>query len=173
MRHRKKFNHLSRKTGDRKALLKGLSISLVEHKRIQTTLAKAKALRQHIEPILTKSKEDTLQNRREVFSVFQNKEAVKEIFGTIAPKIADRPGGYTRIVKLGYRLGDSAQKAMIELVDFNELYDLKNDVSAKKKTRRSRRKTEVDAAEKSEGGTVNAKEVVAVPETKSEDSTNG
>ncbi|PSR15060.1 MAG: 50S ribosomal protein L17 [Bacteroidetes bacterium] len=122
MRHGKKFNHLGRKVGHRKALLKNLSISLIEHKRINTTLAKAKALRLFVEPILTKSKDSSTHSQRVVFSYLQNKEAIKELFGTIAPKIADRPGGYLRIIKTGFRKGDAAEMAMIELVDFNETY---------------------------------------------------
>jgi large subunit ribosomal protein L17 len=122
MRHGKKFNHLGRKVGHRKALLKNLSISLIEHKRINTTLAKAKALRLFVEPILTKSKDSSTHSQRVVFSYLQNKEAIKELFGTIAPKIADRPGGYVRIIKTGFRKGDAAEMAMIELVDFNDTY---------------------------------------------------
>ena len=137
MRHGKKFNHLGRTASHRKALLSNMACSLIEHKRINTTVAKAKALRVYIEPLLTKSKEDTTHNRRTVFSYLQNKEAVTELFRTIAPKIADRNGGYCRIIKTGFRLGDGADTAMIELVDFNELYSAKSD--AKKTTRRSRR----------------------------------
>ena len=137
MRHGKKFNHLGRTASHRKALLSNMACSLIEHKRINTTVAKAKALRVYIEPLLTKSKEDTTHNRRTVFSYLQNKEAVTELFRTIAPKIAERNGGYCRIIKTGFRLGDGADTAMIELVDFNELYSAKSD--AKKTTRRSRR----------------------------------
>lgn len=137
MRHGKKFNHLGRTASHRKALLSNMACSLIEHKRINTTVAKAKALRVYIEPLLTKSKEDTTHNRRTVFSYLQNKEAVTELFRTIAPKIAERNGGYCRIIKTGFRLGDGADTAMIELVDFNELYSTKSD--AKKTTRRSRR----------------------------------
>ncbi len=122
MRHRKKFNHLSRKVGHRKALLRNLTISLIEHKRINTTLAKAKALRVFVEPLITKSKTNNMHNRRVVFSYLQNKEAVKELFGEVAAKIGDRPGGYTRVIKTGFRQGDGAEMAMIELVDFNEVY---------------------------------------------------
>ena len=137
MRHGKKFNHLGRTASHRKALLSNMACSLIEHKRINTTVAKAKALRVYIEPLLTKSKEDTTHNRRTVFSYLQNKEAVTELFRTIAPKIAERNGGYCRIIKTGFRLGDGADTAMIELVDFNELYSAKSDT--KKTTRRSRR----------------------------------
>jgi ribosomal protein L17 len=157
MRHGKKFNHLGRTASHRKALLSNMACSLIEHKRINTTVAKAKALRVYIEPLLTKSKEDTTHNRRTVFSYLQNKEAVTELFRTIAPKIAERNGGYCRIIKTGFRLGDGADTAMIELVDFNELYSAKSE--AKKTTRRSRRSstkketseaTEVKAEESAE-----------------------
>ena len=137
MRHGKKFNHLGRTASHRKALLSNMACSLIEHKRINTTVAKAKALRVYVEPLLTKAKEDTTHNRRIVFSYLQNKEAVTELFRNIAPKIAERNGGYCRIIKTGFRLGDAADTAMIELVDFNELYSAKSD--AKKTTRRSRR----------------------------------
>ena len=120
MRHNKKFNHLSRKKGHREALLSNLAISLIIHKRIFTTLAKAKALRVYAEPLITRSKTGDMTNRRLVFSYLQNKEAVKELFGVISEKVAERPGGYTRILKTGHRLGDNAEMAMIELVDFNE-----------------------------------------------------
>ncbi len=137
MRHGKKFNHLSRTKAHRTAMLSNMACSLIQHKRINTTLAKAKALRKYIEPLITKSKTDTTHSRRVVFSYLQNKEASSELFREVAPKINDRPGGYTRIIKLNNRLGDNAQMAMIELVDFNEL--LLNDTSsAKKKTRRRR-----------------------------------
>ena len=138
MRHNKKFNHLSRKKGHRDALLTNLTISLIEHKRIFTTLAKAKALRVFAEPLITRSKKDDMANRRLVFSYLQNKEAVKELFGTIAEKVAARPGGYTRILKTGHRLGDNAEMAMIELVDFNENM-LEADDKKAGKSRRTRR----------------------------------
>ncbi|MDR0801759.1 50S ribosomal protein L17 [Fluviicola sp.] len=136
MRHGKKVNHLGRKAEHRQAMLSNMACSLIEHKRISTTLAKAKALRVYVEPILTKSKDDTTHNRRTTFSYLKSKEAVSELFRTIAPKIADRPGGYTRIIRTGYRLGDNAEMCLIELVDFNEVY-----TSGEKKTttRRSRR----------------------------------
>lgn len=134
MRHGKKFNHLGRKAAHRKAMLSNMACSLIEHKRIKTTLAKAKSLRVYIEPLITKSKNDTTHSRRIVFSYLKQKNAVTELFGDISNKIADRPGGYTRIIKLGNRLGDNAQMAYIELVDYNELYF--TDKPKKKKTRR-------------------------------------
>lgn len=141
MRHGKKFNHLKRKKGHRKALLKNLSIALITHKRINTTLAKAKALRQFVEPIITKSKTNSQHSRRVAFSYLQNKEAVKELFGDIAIKVADRPGGYTRVIKTGFRQSDGAEMAMIELVDYNDVYvNEKSSGSGKKKTRRGRRR---------------------------------
>ena len=154
MRHGKKFNHLGRTASHRKALLSNMACSLIEHKRINTTVAKAKALRVYIEPLLTKAKEDTTHNRRIVFSYLQNKDAVTELFRTIAPKIAERNGGYCRIIKTGFRLGDGADTAMIELVDFNELYSAKSD--AKKTTRRSRRSS--SKKETSEATEVKAEE---------------
>ena len=137
MRHGKKFNHLGRTTSHRSAMLANMACSLIEHKRINTTVAKAKALRVYVEPILTKSKEDTTHNRRTVFSYLQSKEAVTELFKTVAPKIAERPGGYTRVIKTGFRLGDAADMAMIELVDFNDIYNPNE--AEKKTTRRSRK----------------------------------
>src|SRR5210317_203933 len=122
MRHGKKFNHLGRKSAHRKAMLSNMACSLIEHKRINTTLAKAKALRQYVEPLITKSKEDTTHNRRIVFSRLRQKEAITELFDNVGKKVAGRPGGYTRIIKLGHRLGDNADTAMVELVDYNELY---------------------------------------------------
>jgi len=136
MRHGKKFNHLGRKTAHRKAMLANMACSLIEHKRINTTVAKAKALKQFVEPLVTKSKEDTTHNRRLVFGKLRNKYAVTELFRDVAVKVADRPGGYTRIIKLGNRLGDNAQMALIELVDYNETY---NTEKKAKTTRRSRR----------------------------------
>ena len=142
MRHNKAVNHLGRKSGHRKALLSNLASSLILHKRITTTVAKAKALRSYVEPLITKSKEDTTHNRRVVFSYLKNKEAVSELFRTVAPKIADRPGGYTRVLHVGFRQGDAAEMAMIELVDFNEaaLAAGTQKSAAKKTTRRSRAK---------------------------------
>lgn len=146
MRHGKKFNHLGRKAGHRAALLMNLSLALIQHKRIFTTVAKAKALKKHIEPLITKSKTNTTHNRRTVFAYLSNKEAVTELFSTVAAKIANRPGGYTRVIRTGFRKGDGAEMAMIELVDFNELYTnpkrrrSEATVSTEKgKTRRTRR----------------------------------
>lgn len=139
MRHGKKFNHLSRKKGHRDALLHNMANSLILHKRINTTLAKAKALRVYVEPILTKSKDNTTHSRRTVFSYLQSKEVINELFDNIAPKIADRPGGYCRIIKTGFRKGDGAEIAMIELVDYNEIL-LAKSASTKTGTRRGRRK---------------------------------
>ncbi len=138
MRHGKKFNHLGRKTAHRKAMLSNMACSLIEHKSINTTVAKAKALRKYVEPILTKSKTDSTHSRRVVFRYLQNKYSVTELFRDIAPAIANRPGGYTRIIRTGYRLGDNAEMCMIELVDFNDIY---TNEKAKKTTRRSRRST--------------------------------
>jgi large subunit ribosomal protein L17 len=151
MRHGDKINNLGRTASHRKALLKNLASELIKHKRINTTLAKAKALRKFIEPLVTKAKENTTHNRRVVFSYLQNKEAVTELFGAIAEKVGGRPGGYTRIIKLGIRVGDNAETAMIELVDFNEIYGKgKGEVKeAAKKTRRSgsaRKKADDDTA---------------------------
>ena len=140
MRHGKKFNHLSRKSAHRRAMLSNMATSLIMHKRITTTLAKAKALRVYIEPLITRSKDDSTHSRRVVFSYLQSKEAVTELFRDISVKVAERPGGYTRIIKLGTRLGDNAEMAMIELVDFN-LNLLGTKEPAKVKTRRGRRVT--------------------------------
>ena len=134
MRHGKKVIHLGRKTAHRKSMLANMACSLIEHKRINTTVTKAKALKQFIEPIITKSKSDTTHNRRLSFSSLRDKTAVSELFREVASKVGDRPGGYTRIIKLGNRLGDNADMAMIELVDFNEVY--KTEEKAKKKSRR-------------------------------------
>lgn len=141
MRHGKKDNHLSRTHSHRQAMLQNMASSLILHKRIETTVAKAKALRKFVEPILTRAKEDNNQNRRLVFQTLTNKDSVKELFGTVADKIADRPGGYTRIIKIGNRLGDNADTCLIELVDFNELLLAAATEKAKAttKTRRSRR----------------------------------
>ncbi len=135
MRHGKKFNHLGRKPAHRKSMLANMACSLIEHKRINTTVAKAKAIRQFVEPLITKSKSDTTHNRRIVFSYLRQKEAVTELFREVATKVADRPGGYVRIIKLGNRLGDNADMAMVELVDYNELY---NPNGKKKKSTRRR-----------------------------------
>lgn len=148
MRHNKNFNHLSRQAGHRKALLANMASSLIMHKRIETTLAKAKALRMYVEPLITKSKNDTTHSRRTVFSYLKDKFAVAELFRTVAPKISDRQGGYTRVLKTGFRQGDAAEMAMIELVDFNEAALAgSTKKEAKKTTRRSRvKKSAVDAA---------------------------
>ena len=138
MRHGKKFNHLSRKSAHRKAMLSNMACSLIEHKRIKTTLAKAKALRQYIEPLITKSKKDTTHSRRIVFSYLKQKEAITELFGDVSSKVAERNGGYTRILKLGNRLGDNAQMAYIELVDYNE--DYTTNKPKRKKARRAKKK---------------------------------
>lgn len=143
MRHGKKINHLSRQSGHRKLMLANMACSLIEHKRINTTVAKAKALKQYIEPLVTKSKADTTHNRRIVFANLRDKYAVTELFREVAAKVGDRPGGYTRIIKLGNRLGDNADMAMIELVDFNELYNA-TQKEAKKTTRRSRTAKKAD-----------------------------
>jgi large subunit ribosomal protein L17 len=139
MRHGNKNNALGRKKAHRGALMSNMAISLIEHKRIETTLAKAKALRRFVEPLITKSKDDTTHSRRLVFSELQNKEATAMLFRDVAPKIASRPGGYVRIIKLGNRLGDAAEMAMIELVDFNTTYTKEKAGTAAKKTRRTRR----------------------------------
>lgn len=136
MRHGKKINHLGRKKGHRDAMLSNMACSLIKHKRISTTVAKAKALQRYIEPLLTKAKNDTTHSRRIVFKYLQQKDILSELFRSVAPKIGDRPGGYTRIIKTGFRLGDGAETALIELVDYNELYSKDN---SSKKTRRSRR----------------------------------
>ena len=157
MRHGKKFNHLGRKTAHRKSMLANMACSLIEHKRINTTVAKAKALKQFVEPLVTKSKDDSTHNRRIVFSRLRQKEAVTELFRTVAPKVGDRPGGYTRIIKLGNRLGDNADMAMIELVDFNEVYKVGNDAK-KKNTRRGRRSSSAKAAPVAETKATNEEE---------------
>jgi len=141
MRHGKKVNHLSRQTGHRKSMLANMACSLIEHKRIITTVAKAKALKQFVEPLVTKSKEDTTHNRRICFAYLRNKYAVTELFREVAAKVGDRPGGYTRIIKMGNRLGDNADMAMIELVDFNELYNGGKKEEKKGRTRRAKKTT--------------------------------
>lgn len=159
MRHGNKINHLGRKFGHRNALLKNLSNALILHKRIETTLAKAKELRVHVEPIINRAKDNTTHSRRTAFSHLQNKFAAKELFDVIGPKIANRPGGYTRIIKLGKRLGDNAEMALIELVDFNEIYTANKAVATttptKKRTRRTATKkkeetTKVEEVENAE-----------------------
>jgi len=143
MRHNKKFNHLGRTASHRDAMLANMAVSLIMHKRITTTLAKAKALKKYVEPLITRSKEDTTNSRRVVFRYLQKKEAIKELFSTVAAKVADRPGGYTRVIKLGTRQGDAAEIAFIELVDFD---DNMAAPKAAKKTRRSRRSAVKTAA---------------------------
>ena len=145
MRHRKKFNHLGRKKAHRKAMLSNMAISLIEHKRINTTVAKAKALRSFVEPLINRAKEDTTHSRRMVFKQLQNKEAVSELFREISQKIANREGGYTRILKTGTRLGDNAEMCFIELVDYNDVYTVeKAQKSKRKRTRRAGKKTTED-----------------------------
>ena len=163
MRHGKKINHLSRKTAHRSAMLSNMACSLIEHKRINTTLAKAKALRKYVEPLITKSKEDTTHNRRIVFKYLRDKDASSVLFRDVAPKINNRPGGYTRIIKLNNRLGDNAEMAMIELVDFNELFT-KNQTTKKKSRRRGGKKSSNTTAKVSE----NIEEAVIVEETPAE-----
>jgi len=163
MRHGKKFNHLGRKTAHRGAMLSNMATSLIMHKRINTTVAKAKALRKYIEPILTKSKTDDTNSRRVVFSYLQNKESVTELFNTVAEKIASRPGGYTRIIKTGTRLGDNAEMCMMELVDFNELL-VTEESAGKAKTRRSRR----GGKAKAKSAEVEAQDAEVVDETVAE-----
>ena len=163
MRHGKKINHLSRKTAHRSAMLSNMACSLIEHKRINTTLAKAKALRKYVEPLITKSKEDTTHNRRVVFKYLRDKDASSVLFRDVAPKINHRPGGYTRIIKLNNRLGDNAEMAMIELVDFNELLT-KNKITKKKSRRRGGKKSSNAITKVSES----MEEAVIVEETPAE-----
>ena len=167
MRHGKKVNHLSRKKGHRRSLLSNMACSLIEHKSISTTLAKAKALRVYVEPLLTKSKTDSTHSRRTVFSYLQNKDVVSELFRDVAPKIATRNGGYTRIIRTGYRLGDNAEMCMIELVDFNEVYTKEE---SKKTTRRSRRggKKSGETTSNAEAPVAEATEEVSVAEATEE-----
>jgi large subunit ribosomal protein L17 len=149
MRHNKKFNHLGRKSAHRKAMLSNMATSLIMHKRIATTLAKAKALRVYVEPLLTKAKEDTTNSRRTVFSHLRSKEVIKELYGEVSQKIAERPGGYTRILRTGFRLGDNAEMCIIELVDYNENM-LKDTTQKKARTRRSGRKSSAVTSENKE-----------------------
>lgn len=159
MRHGKKINHLGRTNSHRKAMMSNMASSLIEHKRIVTTLAKAKALRTYVEPLITKSKNDTTHSRRTVFSYLQNKEVVTELFRDVAAKVANRPGGYTRIIKLQNRLGDNAEMALIELVDYNETYKSEAPAAAEKKSTRRRS----SKAKKAEPATTEA--VLATEET--------
>jgi len=161
MRHNKAINHLGRKSGHRKALLSNMASSLILNKRIITTVAKAKALKTYVEPLITKSKEDSTHSRRVVFSYLKDKNAVSELFRTVAPKIADRPGGYTRVLHLGFRQGDAADMALIELVDFNEAALANAPKAAKKATRRSK-------AKKAEAEEAAPQEQVQQPEQKAE-----
>jgi len=164
MRHGKKFNHLGRTASHRKAMLSNMAASLITHKRINTTLAKAKELKKYVEPLVTRSKTDSTHNRRMVFSYLQNKDAVTELFREVSVKVGDRPGGYTRIIKTGTRLGDNAEMAMIELVDFNEIYtNAKKE--AKKSTRRGRAKAAAPAAAPVAEAVVDAPEVAENNET--------
>ena len=156
MRHNKAINHLGRKSGHRKALLANMAASLILNKRIQTTVAKAKALKTYVEPLITKSKDDSTHSRRVVFSYLKSKEAVSELFRTVAPKIADRPGGYTRVLKTGFRQGDGADMALIELVDFNEAALASAPKKAAKKTTRRSSKKAVEAAPAAEVETLAA-----------------
>jgi large subunit ribosomal protein L17 len=160
MRHGKKVNHLGRTSEHRKALMSNMASSLILHKRINTTLAKGKALRTYIEPLITKSKNDTTHNRRTVFAYLKDKNAVSELFRTISAKVAERPGGYTRIIKTGFRLGDNAEMCMIELVDFNEIYGNEKAEKKAKTTRRGRakKKAEGKAVEGSETSTAEGNE---------------
>ena len=162
MRHNKKFNHLGRTADHRRALLANQAISLIMHKRITTTLAKAKELKKYVEPLITKAKEDSTNSRRVVFSYLQNKEAIKELFGPIAEKVGDRPGGYTRIIKLGFRQGDAAQICFIELVDFDP--EMAKTETKKKATRRSRRSSGAAKAEAPAQEAPKAEEAPAVEE---------
>jgi large subunit ribosomal protein L17 len=163
MRHGKKFNHLGRTADHRRAMLANMAISLIMHKRITTTLAKAKALKKYVEPLITRSKDDSTNSRRVVFSYLQNKEALKELFGAVAQKVGDRPGGYTRIIKLGSRQGDAADIAFIELVDFDE--NMLKTPKAEKKTRRSRK----SAAPKAEAAEAPVEEAPKAEEAAAEE----
>ena len=167
MRHGKRFNHLSRKSAHRKAMLANMASSLIEHKRIKTTLAKAKALRSYIEPLITKSKNDTTHSRRVVFSYLKQKDAITELFTEISTKIADRPGGYTRIIKLSNRLGDNAQMAFIELVDYND--DYVTDKPKRKKSRRTRRKSSSESSTTSSSISNNDNDQASVKNTTNND----
>jgi large subunit ribosomal protein L17 len=168
MRHGNKNNALGRKKAHRDALLSNLAISLIDHKRIETTLAKAKALRIYVEPLITKSKDDTTHSRRVVFSELQNKEATAALFRDVTPKVATRPGGYTRIIKLGNRLGDAAEMAMIELVDFNTTYTKEKSAGTAKKTRRTRKTAVKSDAPKEEAPKNEAKAEGGEEEAKGE-----
>lgn len=171
MRHGKKFNHLGRKSAHRKAMLSNMASSLIEHKRINTTVAKARELRKYIEPLITKSKDDTTHSRRIVFGYLKNKYAVTELFRDVAVKVADRPGGYTRIIKTGQRLGDSAEMCMIELVDYNELYN--NGKEAKKgRSRRAKKKSTDTVVAPVAAEVVEEVATVVEPETEAPEATS-
>jgi large subunit ribosomal protein L17 len=173
MRHGKKHNHLGRKAEHRQALLMNLSIALITHKRITTTLAKAKALRVHLEPLVTKAKDDSTHNRRVAFSYLQNKEAIKELFDVVGPKVGDRPGGYLRIIKIGFRRSDASDMAMIEFVDFNELYnqgaETKTDNKRRRRGRGGKTKTEGTAAPATTAEAVETVETTEETATEAED----
>ena len=171
MRHRKKINHLSRTSSHRKAMLSNMAASLILHKRINTTLAKAKALRIYIEPLITKSKDDSTHSRRVVFSYLQNKEAVTELFREISVKVADRPGGYTRIIKTGARLGDNAEMCMMELVDYNENLLGDKGTAKAKASRRGRKKKKTEDAPVAEAVVVETVTEEVVEEVKAEEPT--
>ena len=166
MRHNKKFNHLGRTAYHRAAMLSNMAVSLIMHKRITTTLAKAKALKKYVEPLITKSKEDTTNSRRVVFSYLQDKQAINELFTTISQAVADRPGGYTRIIKTGFRASDAAPMCFIELVDFDE--NMAKTAKKAKRTRRSSKKAAAPAAEVAEAPAAEAAETAAAEETKAE-----
>ena len=161
MRHNKKFNHLSRKANHRAALLSNMACSLIQHKRITTTLAKAKALRIYVEPILTRAKEDNMNNRRLAFSLLKQKEVVTELFQNVGEKIANRPGGYTRILRTGFRLGDAAEMCIIELVDYNENMLKETKKAAKKATRRAGKKAAKEGVEEAQAEAPAAEEKAA------------
>ncbi len=173
MRHGKKGNHLGRTDSHRKAMLANMASSLIKHKRISTTLAKAKALRMYVEPLLTKSKTDTTHSRRIVFRYLQDKDTVTELFRDVAAKIANRPGGYTRIIKLNNRLGDNAEMALIELVDYNEVYGKEVVAAEKKTTRRGKSKVKKDDAPATEGKKEEVAEEAPEVPAKDEESKEG
>ncbi len=166
MRHNKKFNHLGRTASHRAAMLSNMAVSLIMHKRITTTLAKAKALKKYVEPLITKSKEDTTNSRRVVFSYLQDKQAINELFTTISQAVANRPGGYTRIIKTGFRASDAAPMCFIELVDFDE--NMAKTAKKAKRTRRSSKKAAAPAAEVAEAPAAEAAETAAPEEAKAE-----
>ncbi|MEM9672380.1 MAG: 50S ribosomal protein L17 [Cyclobacteriaceae bacterium] len=170
MRHGKRFNHLGRTSSHRKSMLANMASSLIIHKRLTTTVAKAKALRQYVEPLITRSKEDSTHSRRVVFSYLKDKDSSRVLFDEVAEKVAERPGGYTRIIKLGNRLGDNAEMCMIELVDFNEVYN-QEEKQSRSKTRRSRRGSKKKATEEATVAAAPTETEVAEPETAEETTT--